>query len=109
MNSSNSNSADQLRKNLERLRELKKFAEASYDELTSSEKIQFVEKSPNDMPRNRDKVKGKVRLRWNHRKSINMTQYRIDKIQTDSLVRREEAPDPIYLPVSYLREKHYRI
>jgi hypothetical protein len=89
------NSQQQLEANLQKLRSLKL----------------LVESAPRDMPRNRDHVKGKVRLRWDHKYmgSTNVSKYRAEKIAERSLVVREEAPDPINLPVETLRMKHYRM
>ena len=55
--------------------------------------------------RNRDKAKGKVRLRWNHRTSTNLSQYRIDTIAARSLTTRIVEPNPVYLTPDELRRK----
>ena len=56
-----------------------------------------VEQAPRDMPRNRDDVKGKVRLRWNHHPSTNVSKYRIDRIAERTLVVTNVEPNPIHL------------
>jgi hypothetical protein len=87
------NSQQQLEANLQKLRSLKL----------------LVESAPRDMPRNRDHVKGKVRLRWDHKVSTNLTKYRIDKIQATSLILSEEEPNPVTLTQDELWQKHYRM
>lgn len=87
------NNLSQLEENLRRLRE----------------RIQSIESPPNNLPRSRDKVKGKVRLRWNHKQSVNLTSYRIDKIHRESLKESICEPNPIILSAEILRMKHYRI
>lgn len=71
--------------------------------------MQLQGEAPNNLPRNRDKVKGKVRLRWNHKTSLNLTQYRIEKIQAESLRESVVEPDPIQLTQRELWQKHYRV
>lgn len=64
-----------------------------------------VTSPPNDMPRQRDKVKGSVRLRWNHKVSVNVTKYRIDKVATSTLSTRQEEPNPVTLTREQLMRK----
>lgn len=64
-----------------------------------------VESAPRDMPRTKDKVKGNVRLRWNHRPSTNISKYRIDKVATTTLRTLVTEPSPVSLTPEQLRRK----
>lgn len=66
-----------------------------------------IKRSPHNIPARRDKAKGKVRLRWDHKRSVNVTQYRIDKIQTESLVEEQVEPNPAQLSRAELRFNMY--
>jgi len=64
-----------------------------------------VNSPPNDMPRTKDKVKGNVRLRWNHKISTNVSKYRIDKVAEKSFRSYSIEPEPVSLSVEQLRRK----
>ena len=57
----------------------------------------LTEETSNGISRNRDKAKGKVRLRWGHRPSTNISAYKIDKVQSRSLKVTFVEPNPVQL------------
>jgi len=75
-----------------------------YEQLSLERKLQklgefqnMTDRPANDVARNRDEAKGKVRMRWNHKQSVNVSKYRIDRVAERSLKVYEVDPDPVTL------------
>lgn len=78
----------------------------SWDSMREAEIRHMIETPANEISRNRDRAKGKVRHRpASYRKSVNISNYRIEKVQFSSLKESKVEPDPVHLTREELWKK----